>query len=251
MQTNNAIPFNYEYDDLFYQKLSRREKRKLKGQNNLRIKKVEPITDNQTRAFTEYYNGKNLLLHGVAGSGKTYISLFLALQELLSSNDKRQINIVRSVVPTRDMGFLPGSIKEKSKAYEAPYYSIFTELFGRGDAYEYCKNKHLVNFLPTSFIRGININNSIVIVDECQNLTFHELDSIITRLGKNCRIIFSGDFRQSDLQYKEEQYGILKFMKVLRSVPQFSNIEFEKEDIVRSSLVKSYIISKLENGIYT
>ena len=159
--------------------------------------------------------------------------------------------MVRSVVPTRDMGFLPGNAKEKSKIYESPYYSICTDLFGRGDAYDVLKNKNIVEFISTSYVRGITLNDSIVIVDECQNLTFHELDSIITRLGRNSRLILCGDFRQTDLWRETEKRGIVNFMKVLRSMSSFDQIEFEKEDIVRSTLVKEYILSKLSNGIYT
>ena len=143
------------------------------------------------------------------------------------------------------MGFLPGSVKEKARVYEAPYYAIFNELFGRGDAYEVLKSRNQIQFTTTSFVRGLTFNDSIVIVDECQNMTYQELDSVITRLGDNCRVIFCGDFRQSDFRWDDERQGILDFMKIIKTMKSFDFIEFHKEDIVRSDLVKEYIISKL------
>ena len=249
---NNEYDYNYGKNKL--DKRSRKRLRKLKQGNNISIhlNEVNPITLNQELAFNSYYQGQNLLLHGVAGTGKTFISLYLGLKDILHNiDDKEKIVLVRSVVPTRDMGFLPGNAKEKSKIYESPYYSICTDLFGRGDAYDVLKNKNIVEFISTSYVRGITLNDSIVIVDECQNLTFHELDSIITRLGRNSRLILCGDFRQTDLWRETEKRGIVNFMKVLRSMSSFDQIEFEKEDIVRSTLVKEYILSKLSNGIYT
>ena len=253
-QTNLAFidpDVDYEFFEKRLTKKQRRAKRK--GTNTgLKLKSIEPRTVNQVKTFDEYQKDKHLLLQGVAGTGKTFISIYLALQEILSNySDKRKLVIVRSVVPTRDMGFLPGNQKEKQKAYELPYTAIFNELFGRGDAYDYLKGRGVVDFISTSFIRGTTMSDSIVLVDECQNLTFHELDSIITRVGENCKIVFAGDFRQSDLERDYERRGILDFMKVIRSIPGFATIQFEEYDIVRSELVKSYIISKLEHGIYS
>ena len=253
-QTNLAFidpDADYEFFEKRLTKKQRRAKRK--GTNTgLKLKNIEPRTVNQVKTFDEYQLDKHLLLQGVAGTGKTFISIYLALQEILSNySDKQKLVIVRSVVPTRDMGFLPGNQKEKQKAYELPYNAIFSELFGRGDAYDYLKGRGVVDFISTSFIRGTTMSDSIVLVDECQNLTFHELDSIITRVGENCKIIFAGDFRQSDLERDYERRGILDFMKVIRSIPGFATIQFEEDDIVRSELVKSYIISKLEHGIYS
>lgn len=215
--------------------------------NGLHLKPIAPLTTNQERTFEGFYQDKNLLLHGSAGTGKTFISLYLALNEILEGhNDYNKIIIIRSVVPTRDMGFLPGNAKEKSKVYEAPYYAICSELFGRGDAYEILKTKNQIEFQTTSFVRGITFNNAIVIVDEMQNMTYQELDSVITRIGDNCKIMLCGDFKQSDLQRDSERRGILDFMRILHKMNAFKNVEFTKEDIVRSSLVKSYIIAKEE-----
>ncbi len=251
--TNLAV-VNNDYD-FFEERLSKKQQKRLKkkGTNvGFKLKGIEPKTINQQRTFDAYQDGDHLLLHGVAGTGKTYISIYLALQEILSTfTTKQKLVIVRSVVPTRDMGFLPGNQKEKQKAYEAPYYGIFTELFGRGDAYDVLKTRGNVEFLSTSYVRGLTLHDSIVLVDECQNLTFHECDSIITRLGDNCRVMFAGDFRQSDFKYDDERQGIVDFMRVINNVRDFSNIEFNEDDIVRSQLVKDYIISKLKHGIYS
>lgn len=243
-------------------RLTRKEKRILRQQNgkentnqeklNFNLKHVEPLTENQKRSFEAYQQGKNLMLHGIAGTGKSFISLYLSLNQILSENSiYKKLVIVRSVVPTRDMGFLPGSPKEKAKVYESPYYAICSELFGRGDAYDYLKNKNLVEFISTSFIRGVTLNDCIIVVDEIANLTLHELDSVITRVGKNCRIIFSGDFRQSDFTKDQEKNGLNDFMRIIKRMKSFEFIDFQREDIVRSKMVKDYIISKEELRIVT
>lgn len=215
------------------------------------MKKIEPLTENQKLSFECFDKGKNLMLHGIAGTGKSFISLYLALREIMDNKNSqyKKVIIVRSVVPTRNMGFLPGSNKEKSKVYEAPYYAICTELFGRGDAYDILKQRNMVDFISTSFIRGITLNNSIIVVDEIANMTLHELDSIITRVGKNCKIIFSGDFRQSDFTKEHEKNGLTEFMKIINHMKSFAFIDFKEADIVRSGLVREYIIQKDKLGI--
>ena len=147
------------------------------------------------------------------------------------------------------MGFLPGTEKEKAKVYELPYINICNELFNRGDAYDILKAKNIIKFVTTSYVRGLTLEDSIVIVDEAQNLNFHELDSIITRLGDNSKIMFCGDFRQSDLIRNDERKGLLTFMRILDTIDEFKTVEFKEQDIVRSKLVKEYIISKVSQGI--
>lgn len=236
-------------------RLTRREKRLLRQGNkspetyqekiNFKLKHFEPLTENQKRTYDSFSQEKNLMLHGIAGTGKSFLSMYLSLRQVLNDSDKfKKIVIVRTVVPTRDMGFLPGNTKEKTKVYEAPYYAICSELFGRGDAYEYLKSRNMIEFISTSFIRGITLNDSIVIVDEMQNATLHELDSVITRIGHNCKIIFCGDFRQSDFTREHEKNGLTDFMRVVERMKSFDLIEFDKNDIVRSALVKEYIILK-------
>ena len=237
------------------ERLTKRQKRLLRQQGpsiesekvklNFKLSEVRPLTANQSTAFESFDNGKNLLVHGIAGTGKTFISMYLALNNVMNpSSDYDKVIIVRSVVPTRDMGFLPGNHKDKAKVYEAPYYIIANELFNRGDAYEILKQKSYVDFISTSFIRGTTLNNAIVIVDEIGNMTLHELDSVITRIGKNCRVIFSGDFRQSDLTKEQEKNGLKDFMRILDRMKSFEYVEFDENDIVRSGLVKEYIIVK-------
>jgi phosphate starvation-inducible PhoH-like protein len=231
-------------------KLTRKQRRlanRQEQQRGLLIEHIKPLTQNQHKTFEAFYDDKNLLLHGSAGTGKSFISLYLALTEILEEHDDLcKVVILRSVVPTRDMGFLPGSAKDKSAVYEAPYVAICNELFGRGDAYELLKTKGIIDFQTTSFVRGTTFNDCIVLVDEMQNMTYQELDSVITRIGKNCRVIFSGDFKQTDLTRDAEKKGLLTFMRILKNMNAFESIEFTKDDIVRSSLVKSYIIAKEE-----
>ena len=209
--------------------------------SGLSLAEIEPLTKNQLIAFE---SDKNLLLHGIAGTGKTFISCYLAFDDMVK-NVYNNLVIIRSAVPTRDIGFLPGSEKEKASVYEEPYKEIALELFQRGDAYEILKTKGLVHFMTTSFVRGITLKETVIIIDECQNMTFHELDSIITRVGTNCRVIFCGDFRQSDLKSN----GLESFMEILKNMGSFDFIDFEINDIVRSEFVKDYIIAKTELGL--
>ena len=207
------------------------------------------MTQNQKNTFNEFSKKKHLLLSGSAGTGKTYISCYLALKELFDTNsDKTKIYIIRSAQSQKNVGFLPGKLSDKIKVYEAPYYSIFSDLLGRTDAYEYLKQKGIVEFLPTSFIRGVTYDNAIIIVDEAQNLSLHEADSVITRLGNNTKIIFAGDYKQSDLINNYEGCTIkeefLKFQSILEEMSSFSVINFKIDDIVRSSLIKEYLIAR-------
>jgi phosphate starvation-inducible protein PhoH len=217
---------------------------------NFNLKHVNPLTENQRIAFDAFDDGKHLMLHGMAGTGKTFIALSKTIDALMSNKGvQNKIYIVRSVVPTRDMGFLPGNQKEKMKVYEAPYYAICTELFDRSDAYEILKQKNAIEFISTSFIRGITMNNCYVIVDEVNNMTFHELDSVITRIGKGCRVLFCGDFRQSDLTKEQERNGLKDFMKIISKLNDFVHVDFLEQDIVRSKLVKEYIIARQKLGL--
>lgn len=211
------------------------------------LNRITPLTDNQKLCFDAFAAGKHLNLHGYAGTGKTYISFYLALKEVLTNNSPYdKVTIIRSVVQSRDMGFLPGSPKEKTKVFEEPYKQIADDLFGRGDGYDILKMKHLVDFTTTSFLRGLTFNNSIILVDETQNMNFQEIDTIMTRVGNNSRIIFCGDYRQTDLNKPNDLSGIKSFMAIAKKINSFAHIEFEQKDIVRSGLVRDYIIKKTE-----
>ena len=212
------------------------KKRKTLAGVNFELREIEPLTRNQLKAFE---TTDHLVLHGLAGTGKTFISSYLAFDDM-AKGDFQKLIIIRSAVPTRDIGFLPGTEKEKSSVYEEPYKDISNDLFSRGDAYEILKQKNIVEFMTTSFIRGITLRDAVILIDECQNMSFHELDSIITRIGENCRVIFCGDFRQADLRSN----GLKDFFRILERMHTFTFIEFEVEDIVRSDFVKQYIIAK-------
>jgi phosphate starvation-inducible PhoH-like protein len=211
------------------------------------LREIRPLTVNQSVAFNSYKEGFNFVLHGYAGTGKTFISTYLGLNEICSGQSPyEKLIFIRSVVPCRDMGFLPGTEKEKSRVYEEPYREICADLFDTKNAYDILKMQNLVDFTTTSFLRGMTFNNCILLFDEVENFTFQELDTVITRVGKNCRVMVCGDFRQTDLRKSHEKSGILDFMKITNSMRSFQHIEFEKEDIVRSSLVREYIIKKYE-----
>jgi len=213
--------------------------------DNFHLKEVEPKTDNQARTFSAYHQNKNLLLHGSAGTGKTFISMYLGLNSILNNTGYYKLVIVRSVVPTREVGHLPGDLDKKIEVYELPYKQITNELFNRGDAYEVMKKKRKIEFLSTSFIRGVTFDNAIVIVDEVQNMSDMEIHTIVTRIGSNCKIIFSGDTNQDDLTNKRhEKSGLSIFMDIIGRMNSFAMIEFDYSDIVRSDFVKSYIISR-------
>lgn len=219
----------------------------LNSKLNFNLKNIIPLTKNQKTVFMDYDLNKNLVVSGWAGTGKTFISLYLALEELLETDSQYDnIIIIRSVVPSRDMGFLPGTVKEKGEVYEEPYKQICDELFGRGDAYDLLKNKDLIQFQTTSFLRGQTFRNSIVLVDECQNMAATELSTVMTRMGENSKIIFSGDFRQTDLTRYEDKTGLKEFLIVLDRMDAFSHTDFGKEDIVRSGLVKDFLIKQTE-----
>jgi len=240
--------------------LSKREKKRLRKQEKqikakeqssvIRLNNIYPLTDNQRKTFDAFDSDKNLILHGVAGTGKTFLSMYLALKAVLDGRAPKPVVIIRSVVPTRDMGFLPGNMKEKAAVYEQPYAAICSDIVSnRQNAYDSLKNRGIIEFSTTSFLRGLTFKNNTIIVDECQNMTFHELDSVITRMGEGCRVIFCGDFRQSDFWREDEKSGLNKFMSVVSKMKSFERIEFTKDDIVRSDVVKEYILAKLEQGI--
>ena len=214
---------------------------------------VSAVTDNQKIAFQDYKAGKNLFLYGAAGTGKTFITLYMALQEVLRNESKYDcVYIVRSAVPTREIGFLPGDEEDKTALFQVPYQNMVKFMFEQPNEtafnilYDRLKNQGSLMFLTTSFLRGITLDNAIIIVDEAQNLNFHELDTIITRVGMDSKIMFCGDFFQSDLQKSVEKEGIKHFMSILRGMKSFSNIEFTLGDIVRSGMVKEYLISKIK-----
>ena len=216
---------------------------------------IIPITDNQKILFKSYDEGKHLIAYGAAGTGKTFVTLYNAIKDVLDETTPyEKIYIVRSLVATREIGFLPGDYEDKSDIYQVPYKHMVKYMFQMSsDAdfemlYGNLKSQDSINFWSTSFLRGTTLDNAIVIVDEFQNLNFHELDSIMTRVGQDSKIMFCGDATQSDLVKTNDRNGIVDFMNILRKMPSFDIIEFGIDDIVRSGLVKEYIIAKLESG---
>jgi len=225
--------------------MARKAKNNVVASNNLKLIDVTPATETQEKFFSNYASDKSQLLLGYSGTGKTFIACYNAFKELSSGvSDYKRVVVIRSAVPTRDVGFLPGTEKEKAAVYELPYKKVCSELFGRDDAYDILTKHDGIRFMLTSFVRGMTLDNSIVIVDEFQNMTAHEADSVLTRIGKNCKIMFCGDVLQRDFTRNGEK-NIEKFLKVIEMIPnQFDFNYFEVDDIVRSGLVADYIKTK-------
>lgn len=245
-EVSNPVPFG----------MSNKQMKRKKPINTDYLLDIQPLTENQKTLFESYAQGKNLFAYGSAGTGKTFITLYLALKDVLNPNTPyEKIYIVRSLVATREIGFLPGDHEDKSSLYQIPYKNMVKYMFRMPDdnsfemLYGNLKSQDTISFWSTSFIRGTTFDNAIIIIDECQNLNFHELDSIITRVGENTKIMFCGDVVQSDLIKQHERNGIVDFLKILQSMNEFSCIEFNIDDVVRSGLVKSYLVAKHNLGM--
>lgn len=214
------------------------------------LRTIEPVTESQKDAWSSWREGDNLAMVGTAGTGKTFLALYLALEEVMDkSTPYESIRIIRSAVPTREVGFLPGTIEEKLDAFTGPYRAATADLFEDDRAYDKLVHNKYIQFESTSYIRGVTFDHSIVIVDEMQNLNFHELDSVITRIGHCSKIIFCGDYKQSDFKQTGEKNGINTFLEILEQLKHFSVVEFSWEDIVRSGLVRDYIMTKEWMGL--
>ena len=230
--------------------------KKNKELNSSTMVSVKPITDTQKIVFETWKKGQNQFLFGAAGTGKTFISLYLALKDIFDQKTKyEKVILVRSLIPTRDIGFLPGDEEDKSALYQVPYQNMVQFMFEMpneqafNSLYDKLKGQGSLYFLSTSFLRGLTFDNSIIIVDECQNLNFHELDTIITRVGQDSKIVFCGDFDQSDLLKHNEKNGLHDFLRILEEMEEFNCSEFTIGDIVRSGFVRSYLSNKTKLGI--
>lgn len=237
-------------------RLTRRQKRQQEAEvenilnKKFGMKRITPMTKNQEKVVRAYKDGYHIANIGSAGTGKTYLSLAIALEDVLENENYEQLIIIRSAVQSREQGFMPGSLTEKMGYYETPYQDIVNDLFGRGDAYQILKGKGMLKFMSTSFVRGLTFDNAIIIVDECQNMRYDELRTVMTRVGESSKIIFCGDTRQDDLACGKNRLdvsGLGNFMKILRNMHNsFRVIEFTIDDIVRSGIVKEFIIKEEE-----
>ena len=224
--------------------------------NHSQLVTIKPITDSQKVVFDTWKKGQNQFLFGAAGTGKTFVSLYLAMQSVMDLKSKyERVLIVRSLIPTREIGFLPGDEEDKSALYQVPYQNMVQFMFEMQNEqqfntlYDRLKGQGTLFFLSTSFLRGLTFDNSIVIVDECQNMNFHELDTIITRVGQDSRILFCGDFDQTDLQRTNEKNGLHDFLRILEEMEEFNCTEFSIGDIVRSGFVRNYLLNKIKMGL--
>ena len=223
---------------------------------NSDLLKIEPVTDNQKVVFESYKKGNNQFLYGCAGTGKTFVTLYLAMNEVLRQDTPYdRVVMVRSLIPTREIGFLPGDEEDKAALYQVPYSNMVQFMFKQPNEqafsmlYDRLKTQGSFYFLSTSFLRGLTFDNSIIIVDECQNLNFHELDTIVTRVGQDSKIMFCGDFMQTDLSKINERNGLHDFLRILEEMEEFNCLEFNIGDIVRSGFVRNYLIQKTKLGM--
>tara|TARA_Y100000593_G_scaffold1406_1_gene2859 strand:+ start:5510 stop:6220 length:711 start_codon:yes stop_codon:yes gene_type:complete len=230
--------------------------KKNKEINHNSLVAIKPLGDNQKLVFETWKKGKNQFLFGAAGTGKTFVSLYLALQDVFDlKKPYDKVVLVRSLIPTREIGFLPGDEEDKAALYQVPYQNMVRFMFEApneqsfNSLYDRLKGQGSLFFLSTSFLRGLTFDNSIIIVDECQNLNFHELDTIVTRVGQDSKIVFCGDFDQTDLQRTNEKNGLHDFLRILEEMDEFNCTEFTLGDIVRSGFVRNYLINKIKLGI--
>jgi len=209
------------------------------------LKTIKPLTENQQKTFELHESDTNLVVSGSAATEKSFLALYLSLREILKTNSYyNKIIIIRSAVPSRDLGFVPGTLEEKSKIYQEPYMNIVNELIGRGDAWHFLLNKEILEFQTTSFLRGLTFRDCIIIFDEFQSATFHEIDSVLTRVGENCRFILCGDHAQNDLNNKKEKSGFEDVIKILKNINNVHHVQFGLDDVVRSGFVREYLIQK-------
>ena len=224
------------------------DERETVPQRGMKLKRIVAKTDNQQKTFDSYDDGQHLLLHGSPGTGKTFLSLYLSLFDIFEYKDSEyeKVIIIRSATPSKEIGFLPGKEGEKLAAFEAPYKGICAELFGRGDAYDILKMKNLIEFQSTSFLRGTTLDNCIVILDECQNLMYMELKTVLTRIGAGTRLIMCGDLYQDDLTSERfnQKSGLFEAMRIFDNIDSMTKIEFGIDDIVRSGFVREFIIAE-------
>lgn len=203
-----------------------------------------PLTEKQKDSIYAFSSGKHLALLGSAGTGKTFLGIYLASSLMVDPDSQTdKIIVLRTAVQARDQGFVKGDPAEKMDPYSVPYKQAFTKIFGRANSfYDLIKAKKLV-FDSTSFLRSVTFDNAVVIFDEAQNAEFREINTVITRLGQNSRLILIGDSLQDDLS-KNEESGLPKFSKIVtQHLPtDFHITTFTSEDIVRSDLVKRWVI---------
>lgn len=213
---------------------------------NLELHRINPMTSSQKLVFQAYDDGLDIFMHGYAGTGKSFVACYLGLSDVFEEQTHKKVVVVRSAVPSRDVGFLPGSLKEKMQVYEEPYIKIINDLFGRGDAYEILKRKDIFEFTTTSYLRGLTFDDSVIIIEEVQNMSFPEMYTILTRIGDNCRVIINGDFRQTDIQKRDRDNGMTHIMNIIKRMNRFEFVEFQKNEIVRSKFVRDLIIQTAE-----
>ncbi len=235
-----------KYPNTTKKKIKRAERHKAKMEPPVpevfNLKHIQPLTKVQREFFESYCSGNNVVAHGSAGTGKSFLSIYLAMHDVLEGQYEKLI-IIRTALEGRKIGFLPGNEQEKTAVFERPYISIFEDLFGKKGVYDQLKRRGLVEFESTSFLRGQTFNNAVIVYDEFQNGNWMEGSTVLTRVGKNCKVVLAGDYKQSDHTHSQDRDGVSKLMRVLKTMKTVDFIEFTSADIVRSGFVKDFIIA--------
>jgi phosphate starvation-inducible PhoH-like protein len=174
---------------------------------------------------------------GSAGTGKTYVAASYAAEKLYYRETSKIIVTRPNVEASRSLGFLPGELEEKYAPYLEPFEGVFIRAFGKS-LYELFKKRGQIDPRPLGFMRGATFDDAIVLVDECQNMTEKEFKLLLTRIGHNSKVIFSGDSRQVDIP----DSGLMSTIQRLQYIPSIEVVEFYPSDIVRSDLCKQIIL---------
>ena len=196
-------------------------------------------TENQKKLANAFRENDLVFALGPAGSGKTYVAIALAVKALKNKEVKKIILSRPAVEAGEKLGFLPGDMKEKIDPYLQPLYDALQDMIPGVKLKEYMEN-NIIQIAPLAFMRGRTLNDAVIILDEAQNTTPHQIKMFLTRLGLNAKMIITGDMTQIDLPVSQIS-GLAQAIHILESIPGIAQIEFNKSDIVRHKLVQRIV----------
>lgn len=216
--------------------VARQENLIIHGMNG---KPITARTENQQKLVKAFDENDLVFATGPAGSGKTFVAIALAVRAL-KNKETRKIILSRPAVEAGEkLGFLPGEMKDKLDPYLQPLYDALQDMIPVAKLKEYMEN-NVIQIAPLAFMRGRTLNDAIIILDEAQNTTTHQIKMFLTRLGMNAKMIVTGDVTQIDLPPSTTS-GLIQAMRVLKDVKGIGRVQFDKKDIVRHKLVQRIV----------